>query len=140
MIIEIISLCVLSIFFMFAWLPTSVAKAKTYGWVWLLSNRTSLPGPLPEWAARCDRAHKNLKDYFPSFAVAALLCLHLGIGDTFSAMACMVFVVMRLFHFTAYALGMPMFRAQSFFIALVANLFLYVQIIIFLIHGQTIGS
>ena len=141
MIIEIICLCILSLFLFFAWLPSSLAKAKLYGREWIFSNRDiAYPTPLPLWADRSERAQRNLLFYFPSFAVGVLICLQLGIGDTFTAMACMVFVVMRLFHYVAYTLGMPMFRAQAFAISLIAVICIYIQIFVFLINGQSIGS
>lgn len=141
MIIEIISLSILSIFLFFSWLPSSFAKAKYFGREWLLSNRdVAYPRPLPEWAVRSERAQQNLLYYFPSFAVGILICLQLGIGDTFTAMACMVFVVMRIFHYFAYMFGMPMFRAQAFIISLIAVVCIYIQIFVFLINGQSIGS
>ncbi len=51
--IEYLSLLVMTIFFLFAWFPTSVGKARSYGLKWLASNRHSLPAvELPRWAQR----------------------------------------------------------------------------------------
>jgi len=124
------ALAIMTLFFLFAWLPTSVGKWKAFGFKWLASNRYSLPGQeLPFWAQRCERAYLNLKDYFPAFVVAVLILGATNQFDECTKWLAGIFVVGRMIHYTAYALGNVPLRALSFFTALFANLFLLVKIL-----------
>lgn len=128
--IEYLSLLVMTIFFLFAWFPTSVGKARSYGLKWLASNRHSLPAvELPRWAQRCERAYQNLKDYFPAFVVAILL---LGLNQKFdqvTAIAAVCYVGARLMHFTAYAMGNFKLRFGAFILAMGCNLLLLIKVL-----------
>lgn len=117
--------------FLFAWFPASVGKYQSYGVKWLASNR--LPradGVLVEWAARCERAHNNLKEFFPPFIVAILI---LGLMDKFDSgtrLAATLFVLARLGHFITYGMGHVLGRATFFFTGLFANLYLLIKILL----------
>jgi uncharacterized MAPEG superfamily protein len=127
--IEYTMLLILTLFFMFAWLPASVGKAKSYGPLWVNSNRDSTGGKeLLPWAGRVDRAYANLKDYFPAFAVAILL---LGLTNQFDEVtqwASVAFVVARLGHFVFYGLGSVKGRFICYLISMAANLVLLLKL------------
>lgn len=92
---------------MLAFLPASAAKHRLYGTRWLLSNREpeGLP-PLTGWGGRAQRAHDNLKENFPAFAVAVLLLALAGkTGTQATEMAAVTFLVARLVHVGAYLAG-----------------------------------
>jgi uncharacterized MAPEG superfamily protein len=119
----------MTIFFMFAWVPVSVGKAKSFGRKWIASNRSPLPDKeLIPWAARCERAHNNLKDNFPAFIAAILLLGHLGKLDQGTTYAALIFVFARLAHYFAYGMGNVPGRAVSYALGLGANLYLLVKI------------
>jgi len=127
MTIELYCLVVLTIFFCIAWLPASLAKRKTYGRSYLLSNRDTKDLPaLPDWAERSHRAYENLKCYFPGFIVAILVLAHLQVSTPGTQVAAIVFTASRLGHFAAYTMGHVLLRALFWGIALVANLFLLI--------------
>lgn len=125
------SLAVLTLFFVFAWFPASVAKWQTFGWKWLASNRSPIEGKaLDSWGARCERAHNNLKEFFPAFIVAVLI---LGATDRFdegTAIASSIYVIARLLHFFSYAIGNVLARGMFFFIGLFSNIYLLIKILI----------
>lgn len=128
---EYIALALMTIFYLFAWFPLSVGKLKSFGGKWLASNRNPLPGKeLLPWAARCERAYNNLKDYFPAYVVAILLLGQLEKFDTSTEVAAIMYVVARVIHFISYGMGNVPFRALSFFIGLFSNLFLLIKIIV----------
>lgn len=131
MTVEYQSLAVLTIFFVLAWVPVSFAKLQTFGWKWLASNRRPLEGKaLDSWGARCDRAHNNLKEFFPGFIVAVLL---LGLTDKFdqgTAIASMGYVVARICHYISYGIGNVLARGAFFFIGLGCNIYLLIKILI----------
>lgn len=119
----------MTILFMFAWLPASIGKWKSFGPRWLASNRDPLPGKeLLPWAARCERAYNNLKDYFPAYAVAILL---LGAVDKFDSLtqgAAALYVIGRVGHFVSYGIGNVPQRALFFFMSLLSNLYLLLKV------------
>lgn len=118
-------LVLMTLFFLVAWLPSSIAKWKSFGGRWLGSNRNPMVGKeLLPWGARAERAHSNLKDNFPGFVVAILLLGSLGKFDALTAWAAGLYVAGRVLHFTAYTVGNVPFRALSFFVALSANIYL----------------
>lgn len=129
--IEYQCLAIMTFLFLFAWFPVSVGKWKSFGEKWLASNRDPLQEKsLIPWAARCDRAYSNLKDYFPAFIVAVLL---LGITNKFNngtAIASLLFVLARAGHYASYGVGFVRARAIFFAIGIFANVYLLLQVLL----------
>jgi uncharacterized MAPEG superfamily protein len=125
----------MAIVFALAWLPASICKYQTYGWGWLLSNR-SLAGlpPMPEWGQRAQRAHENLKESFPAFAVAVLLLAVTGGYTEGTRMAAALFVLARLVHFWAYTAGLIWPRVLSWVTGVMATLYLLGSVLYGLAH------
>lgn len=122
---ELQMLALMTLFFMLAWLPASVSKYQTYGWGWLLSNRSTagLP-PLPEWGQRAERAHANLMANYPGFTVAVLLLAITGGFTQGTRVAAAVFVAARMLHMLFYIRGAVWPRAISWLLGLTAVLYL----------------
>lgn len=126
---EYLTLTIGTLFFMFAWLPISVGKSRSFGLKWLASNRTPLEGKeLAGWAIRCERAYSNLKDYFPAFIVAILLLGQMDKFDETTKWAAILFVVARIAHYAAYGFGNFPIRFMSYLFAMSANLYLLLKI------------
>jgi uncharacterized MAPEG superfamily protein len=126
--IEYTMLVTMTLFFMFAWLPGSVGKMKSFGGKWVNSNREPVEGKeLLPWAGRVDRAYANLKDYFPAFVVAILLLGITGQFDEVTKWAAITFVVARIGHFTSYGLGSVTGRFLCYLVAMVANVVLLIK-------------
>jgi uncharacterized MAPEG superfamily protein len=129
MAVEYSSLSIMAILFSVAWFPASVGKARAFGGKWLASNRNPIPGKeLEPWAARCERAHNNLKDNLPAYIVAIIVLGQLNKFDTGTAIASVTFVAARLLHFISYGIGNVTGRAALFFLGLFANLYLLLKI------------
>lgn len=125
------SLAVLTLFFVFAWFPASVAKWQTFGWKWIASNRSQVEGKaLDSWGARCERAHNNLKEFFPAFIVTVLILGATNQFDEGTAIASSIYVIARLLHFFSYAIGNVLARGIFFFIGLFSNIYLLIKILI----------
>jgi uncharacterized MAPEG superfamily protein len=122
---EMTILGLVTLLYVFAWLPPLLLKCRAYGNNWLLSNRsvTSLP-PLPEMAQRAVRAQENLKENYPPFAVAVLLLAFSGGFTQYTAMAALVFLLARLVHMPAYIIGVPWLRTTSWAAGFIATLYL----------------
>jgi uncharacterized MAPEG superfamily protein len=125
----ILALASISILFSLAWLPSSLAKKKTFGTQWLLTNRDRQPGELPAWGQRAERAYNNLKDNFPAFAIGCLVCLHLGLTGSLPSFLAWVFVVARICHFGVYVAGIVSLRALSWMLGLAATLGLWALVL-----------
>ncbi len=126
---ELAALAVLTLFFSFAWIPAAVGRIQTWGIKWMASNRDKpATGELPYWVLRCDRAHNNLKDNFPAFAVTIILLGILGKYDSMTQAASIIFIVARFLHFFVYAMGFPLARFLSFAVGVVANTFLVIKL------------
>ncbi len=118
-------LALMTFLFLLAWLPSSLAKFKSFGPKWLLSNRDPLAGrELLPWGARAERAHNNLKDNFPGFVVAILLLGLTNRFDYLTAWASGLYVAGRVCHYLFYALGNVQLRFLSYLLALSCNLYL----------------
>jgi uncharacterized MAPEG superfamily protein len=125
------SLAILTLLFLFAWFPSSCGKMRVFGVRWLFSNRRPVEGKaLDGWAARCERAHNNLKDNLPGFIVAVLL---LGLTNKFdhsTTIASVGYVACRIGHYVSYAIGNVMARAVFFTVGLAANAYLLIKVLI----------
>lgn len=128
---EFVSLAVMSMFFLVAWFPVSMGKWKSFGFKWLASNRVPVSGTeLPDWAARCERAHNNLKDNFPAFVTAILALGVLNKFDNGTALAAVIYTAARIGHYISYGIGNVLARAIFFFSGLIANFYLLIKIFI----------
>jgi len=126
---EYYSLTIMTLFFLFAWAPVSLGKVKGYGFKYLASNRGRVPQTeLPSWAARCDRAYNNLKDYFPAFIVAILILGALNKFDNSTATAAVIYTVARILHYICYGIGFVPGRFLFFVAGLLANTYLLLKI------------
>lgn len=116
---------------MLGWMPGSVAKTQSWGMGWLVGNRSTegLPG-LRGWAGRAVRAHENLKENYPAFAVAVLLLLVAGgQGERATEIAAIAFLVARLVHMGAYLAGVPIIRTLAWATGWVATLVILLQVV-----------
>ena len=122
-------LAVMTVIFLVAWLPSSIAKWQSFGGKWLGSNRNPLAGKeLRPWGARAERAHSNLKDNFPGFIVAILILGWANKFDAYTSWAAGLYVLGRIIHLISYTAGNVLLRALSYFLALGANIYLLLQV------------
>ena len=80
----------------------------------VLGNRDHTP-PLPAWAWRADRAHRNMLENFPHFAVLVLLVNLVGAANRQTALGATIFFWARLAHAALYISGVWRLRAVAFF-------------------------
>lgn len=124
-------LTLMTLLFLFAWLPSSIAKLKSFGPKWLLSNRDPLAGKeLLPWGARAERALGNLKDNFPGFVVAIILLGLTNHFDHLTAWASGLYVAGRICHFLFYVIGNVQLRFLSFIVSLSCNVYLLIKVLL----------
>jgi uncharacterized MAPEG superfamily protein len=117
-----------AVLMMLAFIPGSMAKRRAYGTRWMTSNREpeGLP-PITGWGGRAVRAHENLKENFPMFAVAVLMLVLTGkTGMQGTEVAATTFLVARLAHLGAYLGGWFWPRTLAWFTGWVATAYLLV--------------
>lgn len=128
---EYLSLSLTTIFYLLAWVPSSVAKANALGLKWLLSNRSFQDmSKLSRWGQRSKRAYENFQDYFPGFAISVVLLGQLQGFNQGSSLACLIYLFARIGHFTSYTLGNITLRASFWTISMIANFYIIFRIII----------
>jgi uncharacterized MAPEG superfamily protein len=82
----------------------------------VLGNRDD-PPPLPGWAWRADRAHRNMLENFPHFAALVLVTHMAGLANWQTALGATIFFWARLAHAVIYISGVWRLRALAFFAA-----------------------
>jgi uncharacterized MAPEG superfamily protein len=118
----------MSFLFLIAWLPVSIGKIKIFGGKWAGSNRDPIPDKeLTGWAARCERAHNNLKDNFPGFIVAIFLLGFTNQFDKGTEILSMIYVISRIGHYFFYGIGNVPGRALCYMIGLGSNIYLLLK-------------
>lgn len=121
-------LVLMTIFFLFAFIPSSIAKLKSYGRTWVASNRVPTVGKeLLPWGARAERAHINLKDNYPAFIVAILLLGSLNKFDHMTTWAAGLYVIGRIGHFASYIAGNVAIRFVTYMLGISANVYLLMK-------------
>lgn len=123
-------LALMTMVFLFAWIPGSMGKLKSFGAKWVLSNRNPVVGrELVPWGARAERAYANLKDYFPGFVVAILLLGMTNGFDQSTAWASGIYVAARVGHLLVYTLGNVRLRFVAYVAAMGSNLYLLIKVL-----------
>lgn len=85
------------------------------GMEWGLGNRDQ-PFELPPWAARAKRAHANLVENLPVFAVLVLVVAVAGKANATSALGATIFFWARLAYTVVYTAGIKIVRTLLFFV------------------------
>src|SRR5438046_7872215 len=82
----------------------------------VLGNREN-PPPLPPWAERAQRAHRNMLENFPHFAALVLVANVAGLANHQTALGAEIFFWARLAHAIIYIGGVWQLRALAYFSA-----------------------
>jgi len=94
----------------------------------VLGNRDD-PPPLPAWAWRADRAHRNMLENFPHFAALVLIAHAAGAVDAATALGATVFFWSRLAHAVLYLSGVWRLRAIAFFAGAAGELLILLRVL-----------
>ncbi|HKS94441.1 MAG TPA: MAPEG family protein [Gammaproteobacteria bacterium] len=131
---EMTVLAVVTLFYLFSWLPPLIAQSQTYRIPWLAGNRGDEDQPplLPA-AERALRAHDNLRESYPPFAIAVLLLAFTGGFTQYTAWASLAFLAARLVHMPAAILGASWLRSFSWLVGLAATLYLLIMALVALL-------
>jgi len=98
------------------------------GMQWALGNRAE-PLKLPEWAARAQRAHANLVENLPSFAILVLVAQIAGKTNSWTAIGAQMFFWARVAHVIVYTAGLIGVRTAVFFVGVLGELLILAQLL-----------
>lgn len=108
------------------WTPYIVNRLFVWGPVAFLNNYPEgFPATEPEpplWAQRAKRAHLNMVETFPAFAVAVLIAGQTANVDPATVIYAAVFFYSRLVYTLVYSLGIPFLRTPSYLVSWGATL------------------
>jgi len=109
-------------------LPKGLALWTYWPVVEVLGNREN-PPPLPPWAWRADRAHRNMLENFPHFAVLVLVVNAAGLANPKTAVGATVFFWARLAHAIIYIAGIWRLRAIAYFAGVAGELLILFRLL-----------
>ena len=105
-----------------------VGRMQTPGGMeWALGNRPE-PLKVPEWAARAHRAHANLVENLAAFAILVLVAHVGGKANAWTALGAQMFFWARVAHVVVYTAGLVGVRTAVFFVGVVGELLILVQL------------
>ena len=105
-----------------------VGRMQTPGGMeWGLGNRET-PLQVPEWAARAQRAHANLVENLASFAILVLVAQVAGKTNGWTALGAQLFFWARVVHVVVYTAGIIGLRTAVFFVGVLGELIILVQL------------
>ncbi len=111
------------------WIPYLMERIFNQG----LIDTAGYPEKIAEpakWAQRSKLAHKNMLENLPIFAIL-IICLNiLEISNANTLLAASLFFYARVAHAVVYTLGIPWIRTLAFVASWLANIILFINIII----------
>jgi uncharacterized MAPEG superfamily protein len=108
--------------------PYGAAQSTVWGLRVSLGNREVTP-PLPAWAERAVRAHRNMLESLPHFAALVLVAVVTDKTNAMTAAGATVFFWSRLAHAGLYIAGVPALRTLAFFAGLAGEGLILAQLL-----------
>ena len=99
----------------------------TGGLAWGLGNRDGTFA-VPPWVGRAQRAHLNLLENLPSFAILVLVAHVAGKSNATTALGATLFFWGRVLHAGVYIAGITVLRTLVFFIGTIGQLLILLQL------------
>ena len=114
-------------------LPIAAARGQVpKGNAWGFGNRDTPLEGTPAWGDRAVRAHMNLVENLPTYAVLVLIAHAIGATYATTAIGGGIFLGARVLHAAVYIAGVPYIRTAAFGLCQLGNLIYLWQIAV---HG-----
>jgi len=94
----------------------------------LAGNREGMP-PLTGWAGRAERAHYNMLESLPLFAILVLVCVMSSKTNSVSLLGAQLFFWARLVYSVVYIAGIPWLRTGVWFVSVVGLVLIFSQLV-----------
>jgi uncharacterized MAPEG superfamily protein len=109
--------------------PILVGRATTPGGTqWGLGNRDA-PMEFPDWVRRAERAHGNLLENLPTFAVFVLIAHLTQVHTSLTVAGATLFLVGRVLHAGILLAGVKVVRTLVFLLAQVGSILIFVELV-----------
>lgn len=108
--------------------PYGIAQTFVWGIPLAVGNRDATL-PLPGWAQRAIRAHRNMLENFPHFAALVIVAHLTGAANSQTALGATIFFWARVAHAVLYVAGIPWLRTAAFFAGLAGEGVILAQLI-----------
>ena len=111
------------------WLPYLVERIFNQGLIDTAGYPEKIADPA-KWAQRSKLAHSNMLENLPIFAIL-IICLNiLEVSNANTALAASMFFYSRVVHALVYTLGIPWVRTLAFVVSWIANIILFLNIVL----------
>jgi uncharacterized MAPEG superfamily protein len=97
------------------------------GLAWGFGNRDGAID-VPAWTRRAERAHANLVENLPAFAILVLVAHVTGKADAITALGATLFFWGRVAHAVVYVAGIAYVRTAAFFVGTAGELLILSQL------------
>jgi uncharacterized MAPEG superfamily protein len=94
----------------------------------LASNREGMP-PLAGWVGRAERAHYNMLESLPLFAILVLVCILLSKNNSITLLGAQLFFWARLAYGVVYIAGVPWLRTGIWAVSVVGMVLIFSQLV-----------
>ena len=125
---ELLYLTLVSLFTAVLWIPYALNRFVVRGVSDTVGYPTD-PKPQSPWAIRLMKAHANAVENLVVFAALVLIANAVGVSNSVTAGACVLYFWSRVAHAVVYAMALPWFRTLAFTGGFVAQLAIAWQVL-----------
>lgn len=113
---------------LFQFVPYTLGYLRHWGFAIAAGNRADTP-PLPAWAERSIRAHRNMTENLVHFAAIVLVAKSIGVSNEVTAVGASLFFYARLIYAIVYTAGIPWLRTFVFAAGVAGELMVASQVL-----------
>jgi uncharacterized MAPEG superfamily protein len=111
-------------------IPYGIGRAQVPGGMqWAFGNRDQ-PLAVAPWVGRAERAHRNLIENLAPFAVLVLAAYVSGKNGWLVDLGAVLFFLGRVAHAAVYIAGITVVRTLVFFVAVIGEVLILVQLLL----------
>lgn len=94
----------------------------------LAGNRQAMP-EITGWAGRAQRAHRNMLENLPLFAILVIVAAMAGVLNGTTALGAQLFFWGRVAHALIYLAGLPFLRTGAWAVSMVGLVLIFLQLV-----------
>ncbi|MBI2719022.1 MAG: MAPEG family protein [Rhizobiales bacterium] len=110
------------------WVPYILARMQTSGIMNTLTYAAD-NDPLPAWAERAKRAHRNAVENLVPFAAVVLIAHAAGVANDTTITWSVIYLLARIVHYFGYLSTVPFVRTGAFAVGWLAIMVIFLQIV-----------
>lgn len=111
------------------WVPYLMERIFNQGLIDTAGYPEKIAAPA-KWAQRSKLAHNNMLENLPIFAILIICLSILEVSNANTLLAASLFFYARVVHAVVYTLGIPWVRTIAFVASWLANIILFINIIL----------